>query len=206
VDIPYTPEERAYYKQLKEWATYERQFARRVLDRVKAVKKEKRITTAALCAGLREAGWPTTVNSLNGMLSRKGRATITVTEVIAFGEALEVPPLDLIFGPADAAEPVWASFRFERAAHRARELFIGGSAAGLLEPLKEEFDRELQRVDETITRLQQMSEVLKARSSGSADRKFDGIPIDRLERENWTFNEEMPQAAFDRFSELVFAE
>lgn len=35
------------------------------------------------------------------------------------------------------------------------------------------------------------------------DEFFTGIPPERLERENWTYNYSMPQEAFDRFTQLI---
>lgn len=35
---------------------------------------------------------------------------------------------------------------------------------------------------------------------------FEGIPAERLERENWTFNYEMSGEAFERFTDLVFSD
>lgn len=88
----------------KTWESYQRQYARRVLDNVKQLKRERGLTTADLVARLQAVGWPTTLNSMNGMLARKGRATITLTELIAFAEALGVPPFQLVLGKGDAEE------------------------------------------------------------------------------------------------------
>lgn len=84
-------------RQLQEWERHERQFAGFFLSNVKAVKNRKGLTAAQLAGQLSKVGWPLSVSSLNGMLGKKGRATITITEVFAFAAALQVPPVELLF-------------------------------------------------------------------------------------------------------------
>lgn len=70
------------------------------------------------------------------------------------------------------------------------------------------------RVHETApTTAEQIEELRLEMKRGGAhfeddleDMGLDQIPADQLERENWTYNHEMPQEAFERFTGLLFAD
>ncbi|RZS58963.1 hypothetical protein EV141_0176 [Microcella putealis] len=102
-DIRMTDAEIEQRRRLDDWERHERAFAKFVLENVKAVKNRKGYTAAQLAARMSTAGWPLSVSSLNGMLGKKKRATITITEVFAFAAALEVPPVELLFPTSSSA-------------------------------------------------------------------------------------------------------
>lgn len=89
----------------QKWRAWEKRFAAQVLAVAKEVRKERGLSARQLSDRLTEAGWPVTVNSVNGIFGKKGRESISVTQVIALAEALDVSPSELLFNPtADDVE------------------------------------------------------------------------------------------------------
>lgn len=78
------------------WDHYERGFAAQVIENVRYFKKRGRLTAQVLADRVTAAGWPINVNTINGMLGSKKRASISVTEWLALARALGVPPMALL--------------------------------------------------------------------------------------------------------------
>lgn len=82
-----------------EWRSWEKRFARQVLSTARRVRKERKFSAREVSERLTDAGWPVTVNSVNGILGAKGRESISVPQLIALATALEVSPAELLFDP-----------------------------------------------------------------------------------------------------------
>jgi transcriptional regulator with XRE-family HTH domain len=99
-----------YERELK-WRVWEKRYAAQVLHVAREVRKEKGLSARQLSERLTAAGWPVTVNSVNGIFGKKGRESISVTQVIALAEALDVSPSELLFNPSaervEARPGIW---------------------------------------------------------------------------------------------------
>jgi len=80
-----------------EWGIWERRLARHVLDAAQRRRKELGLTAKQVAERLTRAGWPVSVNSVNGILGKKGRESISVSQLVALAEALEESPSQLLF-------------------------------------------------------------------------------------------------------------
>lgn len=100
-------------------------FAAQVLAEAQRLRKLRKLSARDMSERLTRAGWPLTINSVNGMLGKKGRVSISVPQILALADALEVAPIDLMF-PAD---PSRLTYRLRESVTRemAIALFTGAT-------------------------------------------------------------------------------
>lgn len=83
------------------WRRWERRFAHHVLSNAQSVRKSLGLSAKEVSERLTAAGWPVSVSSVNGILGKKGRESISVTQLMALADALETSPAMLMFSPVD---------------------------------------------------------------------------------------------------------
>lgn len=77
-----------------------------VVDSVNRLRSASDVTVNDLAGRLAGVGWPVSQATLSGILSGHKRGSISVTEILAFARALEVPPVYLMIGlPNRASVP-----------------------------------------------------------------------------------------------------
>ncbi len=85
-------------------ATWERQYALRLVESVNTLRLRYGWSIPKLVEKLGEVGWTVTKDTLNGILSTKKRRSFTVGEVLCFARVFEVPPEFLLLGLPSMAD------------------------------------------------------------------------------------------------------
>lgn len=129
-------------------------FARQVLLHAQRRRKELKLSAAEISERLGRAGWPLTVNSVNGMFGKKGRVSISMPQIIALADALEVAPVDLMFPLDSAPEVAYRLGQFLSSA-AARDALNGRATADEYISLRDDLTQAAARVDELRRRREQ---------------------------------------------------
>lgn len=119
-----------------EWGVWERRLARHVLDAAQRRRKDLGLTAKDMAERLTRAGWPVSVNTVNGILGKKGRESISVSQLVALAEAVESSPSQLLF-PYDQ-DTMEIRPGIEQSPAMALLWFFKGSAIPKTEPEEEE--------------------------------------------------------------------
>lgn len=142
------------------------------------------------------------------MLGSKGRTAITIPQLIALADALEVAPIRLLF-PADESE---TGYRPNEATspENAVAWFTGASGSDeRLDSLRLQLESAIREIDALSVAAREVSRLRYEEVLAERDRKnaygFDLVPFESRLRENWHFNHELPDEVFARFVELMFA-
>jgi hypothetical protein len=79
-------------------ADWDRAYALRVVSGVNALREYFGLSIPGLRERLVEAGWPVSVETLNGILSARKRRSFSVGEILCFARAFDVPPEFVLLG------------------------------------------------------------------------------------------------------------
>lgn len=95
----------------QDWKTFEREWADMIVDSINHLRTAAGLTIKDMAARLRDGGWPVSEATLSGILSGRKRGALTISEVLTFAWALDVPPTYLMAGfprrEQAPASPMW---------------------------------------------------------------------------------------------------